>query len=126
MANKKKYGVIMIEYTLFVLLGGFALLFLLLAFFNKENLDKGITFAILSGILFLVLAMSILAGIQTNQVTSFTDSITGVTVNYQSLTYSDGSGMWVLFWMFIVTGFIELMWALNKVTELNKIVEEEY
>lgn len=116
----------MIEYTLFIILSGFALLFLLLAFFNKENFDKGITFALLSGILFLVLGMSILAGIQTNVVESFTDTGTGTIVNYQSLTYSDGSGMWVLFWMFLLTGFIEIMWALNKVTKIKEVKEEEY
>lgn len=116
----------MIEYTLFIILSGFALLFLLLAFFNKENFDKGITFALLSGTLFLVLGMSILAGIQTNTVESFTDTGTGTIVNYQSLTYSDGSGMWVLFWMFIITGFISIMWALNKVTKIKEVKEEEY
>lgn len=116
----------LIEYTLFCFLVGFALLFLLLAFFNKENFDKGITFAVLSGILFLVLGMSVVAGIQTNTVVSFTDTANGVLINYESLTYADGSGMWVLFWMFIVTGFIELMWALNKVTKLSKTEEEDY
>lgn len=116
----------MIDYTLFIILTGFALLFLLLGYFNKENFDKGITFAILSGILFLVLGMSILSGIQTNIVESFSDSATGTLVNYQSLNYSDGSGMWVLFWMFILAGFIEIMWALNKVTKIKDVREEEY
>lgn len=114
----------MIEYTLFILLTGFALLFLLLAYFNKENLDKGITFAVLSGILFLILGMSIVTGVQTNVVSSFTDSVDGVVVNYQVLNYSDGSNMWVLFWMFVVAGFIEIMWGLNKVTQLYNPKEE--
>jgi hypothetical protein len=116
----------MIEFTLFIWLCGFALLFLILALFNRENFDKGITFAILSGLLFLILGMAVLGGIQTNTVSSFTDSATGTLVNYQALTYVDGSGTWVLFWMFILTGFIEIMWALNKVTKIGKHEEETY
>lgn len=114
------------EFTLFVILLGFSLLFLLLAFFNRENFDKGITFAILSGLLFLILAMNIVNGIQTNVVESFSDTIDGIIVNYQTLSYSDGSGMWVLFWMLILTGFISIMWALNKVTKIKEVKEEEY
>ena len=107
-----------------MILSGFSLLFLLLAFFNNENFDKGITFAILSGVLFLVLGMAMLDGIQTNIVESFTDSITGIIVNYQTLSYADKSGTWVLFWMYIITGFISLMWALNKVTKIKDLQEE--